>query len=122
MIVERADIGTLFDGKQRDFLRECVDLRIALGGLAPLGPVQATKWKNVMVGGFDTNIERWTTADLDFLELSIRSESGAEQQQLGFEAAVRALGLAIDEQEPKTRRVLTKLARAASKAKETNDG
>jgi hypothetical protein len=122
VIVEGADIGTLFGGKQRDFLRECVDLRIALGGLAPLGPVQATKWKNVKVGGFDTTIERWTTEDLDFLELSIRTESGAEQQQLGFEAAVRALGLAIDEQESKTRRVLTNLARAASKAKETNDG
>jgi hypothetical protein len=47
--------------------------------------------------------------------VSYRSESGAEQQQLRLEAALRALGVAIDDdRESKTRRVLAELARMAS--------
>jgi hypothetical protein len=115
--LEGADAGTIFNGKQQEFIRDCADLRIALGGLTPLGPVRAMKWKNITVGGFGTDIERWTAGDLDFLEVSFRAESGAEQQQLRLEAAVRALGLAIDDdRESKTRRVLAELARMASQA------
>lgn len=111
-----ADAGILFGGKQRQFLRECADLRIAFSGLTPLGPVEAVKWKGTTVGGFRTNVERWTLGDLDFLELSIRSESGAEQQQPRFETAVRKLGLAIDENpESKTRRILAALAHTATR-------
>jgi hypothetical protein len=113
--VEGADPDILFNGKQQEFIRDCADLRIALGGLTPLGPVWAMKWKNITVGEFGTNIERWTAGNLDFLEVSYRSESGAEQQQLRLEAALRALGVAIDDdRESKTRRVLAELARMAS--------
>ena len=108
------DAGTLFNEKQRQFLRDCADLRIALDALTPLGPVRATKWKNIAIGGFDTNIERWRAGNLDFLEISIRSESGAEKQQQRLEAAIRALGLSIDDDwESKTRRVLAELVRTA---------
>jgi hypothetical protein len=54
-----ANPGTVFGGRQREFLRDCGDLRVTLEGLAPLGPVQATKWRNVPAGGFDTSVERW---------------------------------------------------------------
>ncbi|GLB67875.1 hypothetical protein AHIS1636_23150 [Arthrobacter mangrovi] len=115
VVSEGADADTLLAGKQREFLHDCGTLRIAFAGLTPLGPIRATKWKNVPVGKFDTNIERWEVADLDFLEVSIRSETDAERRQQGLETAVRALGLSIDDdQESKTRRVLAKLARLAS--------
>lgn len=115
--LERADAGILFNGKQQEFIRDCADLRIALGGLTPLGPVRATRWKNITVGEFGTDIEWWAAGDFDFLEASYRSESGAEQQQLRLEAAVRAPGLMIDDDRgSKSRRVLAELARMASQA------
>ena len=115
VVSEGADADTLLAGKQREFLRDCGTLRIAFAGLTPLGPVLATKWKNVPVGKFDTHIERWEVGDLDFLEVSIRSDTDAERRQQGLESAVRALGLSIDDdRESKTRRVLTQLARLAS--------
>ena len=115
--MEGEDPDILFDGQQQRFLRACGDLRIAFAGLTPLGPVVATKWKNVAVGGLETNVERWTVGTLDLLEVSIRSESRAEQQQLRLEAALRAHGLTIDESpESKTWRVLAELAGAARPA------
>lgn len=115
--LEGADAGILFNGKQQELIRDCADLRIALGGLTPLGPVRPTRRKNITVGEFGTDIEWWAAGDLDFLEVSYRSESGAEQQQLRLEAAVRALGLTIDDdREPKARRVLAELAPMASQA------
>lgn len=121
VILEGQDAAILFDRNQQEFLRECGDLRIALAGLVPLGPIQARKWNDIEIGQFDTNIERWTLGDLDFLEVSIRSESGAEQHQLRLEAAIRALGLSIDDNsESKTRRILAGLARMASQARDGN--
>ena len=111
--LEGADPDILFDGQQQRFLRACGDLRVAFAGLTPLGPVRATKWKSVAVGGLEANVERWTVGTLDFLEVSIRTESRAEQQQLHLEAAIRARGLTIDESpESKTGRVLAELAGA----------
>jgi hypothetical protein len=112
---EGADAGILFDGKQQEFLRECGDLRVALAGLVALGPIKVRKWNDVEIGGLNANIERWTIGNLDFLEISFRSTSGAAEQQLRLEGAIRALGLPIDENpESKTRRVLAGLAGMAS--------
>jgi hypothetical protein len=109
---DEANPETLFGKKQRRFLRDCADLRINLDALALLGPVRATKWKNIAIGDFETNLERWQAGTLDFLELSIRVKDDPEPQQRGFEGAVRDLGLVIDDdREPKTRRVLAELAR-----------
>jgi hypothetical protein len=45
--------------------------------LLPL--VAATRWKKVRVGSVrDVIVERWTIDDLDFLELSIRSDTVAD--------------------------------------------
>ncbi len=111
------DPGALFGKKQRGFLRECADLRIALDALTALGPVRARKWKNITLGDFEVNIERWQAGTLDFLELSIRVEDDADQQQRRFEAAVRGLGLPVDDDpESKTRRVLAELARTGPPA------
>ncbi|MDV7088639.1 hypothetical protein [Rhodococcus opacus] len=80
------DLCTLFDDRQQQFLEDCADLRIAFAGLTPLGPVTAAKWKNVMVGDLDTevNAERWTFGGVDFLELSIRAERDPDKTPKAF--------------------------------------
>ncbi|MET1088444.1 MAG: hypothetical protein ABWY04_15210 [Arthrobacter sp.] len=108
--LDGADPGLLFDRRQQDFIRSCADFRVAFGGLTPLGPIEATKWKKVAIGEFETNVERWTVGSLDFLEVSIRSEDNPEQHQHRFESAIRAAGLTIDDSpDSKTRRVLVEL-------------
>ena len=109
---DEADPETLFGKRQRRFLSDCADLRISLDAVTALGPVRAKKWKDIAIGDFEANVERWQAGDLDFLELSIRVEDDAEQQQRDFEAAIQNLGLAIDDNSAsKTRRVLAELTR-----------
>lgn len=87
---------------------------INLDALTLLPLVAATRWKKVRVGSVrDVVVERWTIDDLDFLELSIRSDTVADapaaQQEL--ERAVGALNLQPDsDSKSKTERVLTHLA------------
>lgn len=112
---DEADPSSLFSKRQRRFLRDCADLRIPLDAVTPLGPVRARKWKDVALGDFEANAERWQAGPLDFLEVSIRVDDDPEQQQQDFEAAIRNLGLTIDDDpESKTRRVLAELARTTS--------
>ena len=87
---------------------------INLDALTLLPLVAATRWKKVRVGSVrDVVVERWTIDDLDFLELSIRSDTVADapaaQQEL--ERAVGALNLQPDnDDQSKTERVLAHLA------------
>jgi hypothetical protein len=114
--------GTLFGKKQQGFLRDCSDLRIALDAVTPLGPVQATKWKDITIGNFEANVERWQAGTLDFLEMSIRVKDDPERHQRDFEAAIRNLGLSIDDDpESKTRRVLAELARTTPPTRAQNE-
>ncbi|GAF48112.1 hypothetical protein [Rhodococcus wratislaviensis] len=109
------DLVTLFDEHQERFLQDCADLRIEFAGLTPLGPVTATKWKDLTIGDFDTEVdaERWTFGSTDFLELSIRAESNPDKHQRRFEEAIRAQGLSFPaEQKPKTSQILTELTSA----------
>jgi hypothetical protein len=87
---------------------------INLDALTLLPLVTATRWTKVRVGSVrDVVAERWIVDDLDFLELSIRSDTVADapaaQQEL--EREVRALNLQPDDDnKSKTERVLTHLA------------
>ena len=66
-------ITDVFTESQRDFLAECGEIRVALGGVTALKPIAATQWKNFSIGRVpDVAAERWTVAGLDLLELSIR--------------------------------------------------
>jgi hypothetical protein len=104
----------LFSQGQARFLADCAGTPINLDALTLLPLITATRWKKVRVRNVrDVVAERWTIDDLDFLELSIRSDTVADapaaQQEL--ERAVGALNLQPDsDSKSKTERVLNYLA------------
>lgn len=108
----------VFSEHHQKFLTACADRRVVLDALAPLGPIEATRWKDVEVGRFSTMVERWSLEGLDFLELSIQLEAGSKDDPLdrliAFSTAVAARGLnPFNRQETKTRRVLEHFAHRA---------
>lgn len=114
-LANTAHIADAFTAAQRDFLGACADITVALGGLNAIGPIASTQWKDFSLGGVpDVVAERWTVRGLDYLELSIRVTSGtrdAVEQQRAFEDEVLVRGLTFDDsEEPKTTRVLKRLA------------
>jgi hypothetical protein len=106
-------VHRLFSQRQAQFLRDCVGTPINLDALTLLPLVAATRWKKVRVGSVRNVIaERWIINDLDFLELSVRTDTVADAlpAQEEFEREVRALNLQPDQsEESKTQRVLTHL-------------
>ena len=115
------DAAAALSADQREFLDACVP-GVRIDRLLALGSISSTKYSDLPLDDLDVNMERWTVADLDFLELSIRVkskddetadefESRAERKQKKLEKAVRHRGLVISEHhENKTKRVLTALA------------
>ena len=108
-------ITDVFTESQRDFLAECGEIRVALGGVTALKPIAATQWRNFSIGRVpDVAAERWTVAGLDLLELSIRVTSGASEaaaQQRALADEVLAHGLEFDDSDDsKTTRVMKRLA------------
>ncbi|MFF5010267.1 hypothetical protein ACFY3G_46625 [Streptomyces phaeochromogenes] len=116
-----ANASAPLDDRQQQFLQECAP-SVDVTGLAALGPISSTKFSNVPLDDLEVDLERWSVADLDFLELSIRVkpkdddkadqfEARAKRKQKKLESAVRDRGIAISgNPENKTRRVLTTLA------------
>lgn len=114
-VLEGSDpVHRLFSQGQARFVSDCAGAPINLDALTLLPLVTATRWKKVRVGSVrDVVAERWIVDDLDFLELSIRSDTVADapaaQQEL--ERGVRALNLQPDNaNKSKTERVLAQLA------------
>lgn len=112
-----------FTKSQLDFLADCGEIRVALGGLTPLGPIAAIQWKNTTIGAVDhVSAERWTVAGADFLELSIRVTEVDEAlvRQQALTDAVTSRGLALDDSdESKTLRVMKRLAGAVTQPRIT---
>ncbi|WP_433734036.1 hypothetical protein ACQP0C_18020 [Nocardia sp. CA-129566] len=115
-----ADVTTVLDTSQRQFLVSCTPPGVAVDRLTAMGPISSTKWTQVRVGDLKVDAERWRIAGLDLLELSLRvtpehSESHAElrnraiDRQRRFETAVRRHGLHIGSGETKTQQVLAVL-------------
>ncbi|MFD7247673.1 hypothetical protein [Streptomyces massasporeus] len=116
-----AEAADFLDTLQMQFLRECAPA-VHITELVALGPIASTKFNNVPLDGLEVDLERWTVADLDFLELSTRIkhkhdetphefETRVERKQEKLRSAVRDRGIAISQNpENKTRRVLTALA------------
>ncbi len=76
--------------------------------------IVATQWKDLSVGRVPAVVaERWTLDELDFLELSIRVDSGAEaaaaQHALHDEVVSQGLEFANTDL-PKTQLVMRRLA------------
>ena len=75
-----ADLGSVFDARQLEFLDQCADLNVNPSGLTPLGPIAATKWKDVKLrtgpsveDDLKVDAERWTVGD----RTSSSSQSGS---------------------------------------------
>lgn len=119
-VAPEADAAAPLDARQLHFLQECAPA-VHITGLVALGPIASTKFNDVPLDDLEVDLERWTVADLDFLELSIRVkpkdgekahefETRAKRKQKKLESAVRDRGVVISENpENKTRRVLTTL-------------
>ena len=113
----RAPVGTLFSAEQEAFLDTCADIRVNMDGLVLLGPIAATRWDPVDIDGIEVVAERWRIgAELDFLELSIRTlPPEAIETQRAIDHGVHRLGIELDDrQATKTRLVLEHLAASAS--------
>jgi len=108
-------VSGLFSEPQRAFLSDCSDIRFTFTGVSVLGPIASMQWKDFAVGEVDhLTAERWTVSGMDFLELSIRIETGADDaatEQHRLEKQVQHLDLEFDtSKDPKTDRVMKHLA------------
>jgi hypothetical protein len=106
LLAGRRTARPLFTERQRRFLRECAGIAVDFDALAPLGPISARRWGHLVVGGFPAAAEQWGIGDGagDLLEFSTRVErDGAEIAQLGFEAALRVLGVDPEDGPPETK-------------------
>ena len=104
----------LLSREQLDFLDSCSTIRVNAAELTALGPIEATRWKEV--GGLDyaglkARAERWIVSGRDFLEISARADLlDAAATHTRLEELVVERDLALDVNlESKTRRVLTAL-------------
>jgi hypothetical protein len=105
-------VRRLFNEGQERFLSDCAGMPINLDALTLLPPVTAIRWENVRVQRLEGVVaERWTIDDLDFLELSIRSDTAEEAApaQEALEQGIQALNLERDEHKSKTELVLAHL-------------
>jgi hypothetical protein len=70
-----ADPAEAITGKQRQVLNQSAPQGVRVDGLVALGRIDSTKWTNVPTGGINVNVERWTAADVDTVELSIQAHT-----------------------------------------------
>ncbi|MGV9558850.1 hypothetical protein [Streptomyces sp. NPDC003522] len=118
-----ADPAAPIDGTQKRFLHACGPA-VPLDGLVALGPVLSAKAEDVRLDDLEVDLETWSAAGLEFLEVSLRVKpkdeddaeklkGRAERRQRKLEDAVREHGVALSENpENKTRRILAALAQA----------
>ena len=111
-----APLSAVFSAEQVQFLEDCAPVPVRLDELQVLGPVDAIRWKDVALGGFEVVAELWDVDDgaLRFLELSIvAAPAEAEQAQRTFAELIAAKRLEPDQaQETKTLRCSSTSGRA----------
>lgn len=124
-IAPGANSALALDDNQLRFFDDCAPPGAHADRLIALGPISATKWKDLKFGALDVTMERWTVLDMDFLELSVRAkpergettqdvQNRATSMQRELQQAVIERGVVISERrENKTERVLTALASSA---------
>jgi|tagenome__1003787_1003787.scaffolds.fasta_scaffold20914143_2 hypothetical protein len=99
---------------QQQLIAECAHIQPDLGNLTGLGPVAATRWKDVGGPDFadlDARAERWRVGDLEFLEISARAQTDdpdAKADRLRELVTQHRIKLDTD-QRSKTERVLSAL-------------
>lgn len=115
--IGKRPLTKLFSPEQRDFLAEHASPVVDLNPLRVLGPIDAVKWEPEPHGfSRDLVVERWSVDELEFLELSVRTDEPdeAEQVQAELDRFLRKRDLLLGVvQETKTRTVLEYLSRRA---------
>ncbi|WP_194828177.1 hypothetical protein [Nocardia sp. XZ_19_231] len=117
------DVTDSLNSAQRQFLVSCTPPGIAVDHLCAMGPVASARWTGVPVGNLRADVERWTAAGLDLVELSLtvvprQGDSPVDlhlravDAQRELEVALHALGLTIATGDTKTEQVLIALAAA----------
>lgn len=113
-------VADLLSKDQKHFIDQCSGTLVNLDVLSTLPAISALRWPAFLVPAADgsdleVRAERWTVADLDFLELSIVAEADhAEQAQVALEAFLKDKGLTLAEGETKTSQVLQVLVEQAA--------
>ncbi len=116
-----ADPAHILDAAQRQFVVTCTPRGIPIDHLGTLGPVTCQTWPEVDLDGCSVQVERWSVADVDLLELALRLQPHPGETAAQFEVRAmsahrairatvtrRALSIA-DFRESKTHRVMTAL-------------
>ncbi|MFE3316745.1 hypothetical protein [Nocardia sp. NPDC059195] len=122
-VARGVDVTDTLNSAQRQFLVSCTPPGVAVDHLCAMGPVTSARWSGVAVGNLRADIERWTAAGLDLVELSLKvaprqGDSPVDvhlralEAQRALEAALRRLGLMIATGDTKTEQVLTALTAA----------
>ena len=74
-VTGREGLRRLFNDGQERFLSECGSSPVNIDALTLLPLIDTSRWEHVRFGGVsDVVVERWTIDDLDFLELSIKTD------------------------------------------------
>ncbi|TCJ96681.1 hypothetical protein [Nocardia alba] len=114
------DVTDALHSAQRQFLVSCTPPGVAVDHLRAIGPVSSARWTGVPVGNLRADVERWNTAGLDLVELSLKvaPQQGdspvdlhlrALEAQRELEAALRGHRVMIAAGDTKTEQVLTAL-------------
>ncbi|MFD4439391.1 hypothetical protein ACFWPK_06380 [Nocardia sp. NPDC058519] len=122
-VTQGVDVTDTLNSAQRQFLVSCTPPGVAVDNLRAMGPVASARWTGVSVGNLAADVERWTAAGLDLVELTLKvvprqGDSPVDlhlralDAQRALEAALGTLGLTIATGDTKTEQVLTALAAA----------
>lgn len=112
-------LGDLLTDRQVRFLSFCATLRVNPTELTALGPIAATRWKNVGGDGIadlEPRAELWQVERHRYLEISVRAtiESAPSARSRLVELLTQHSLAEDDSDENKTRRVLTALAHVST--------
>lgn len=110
------DPVSLLDATQRQFVVACTACGVPIDHLVTIGPITSTAWPDIDLDGAPVTVERWTVADLDMLEVTMRLRPRPDDTPTRFEhlasarlndleESVRARGARISAMS-KTERVL----------------
>jgi hypothetical protein len=108
-------LAKLLSERQQDLLANCAPMRVNAAELTALGPIDATRWKQVGGDDFadlDARAEQWTIEGQRFLEISVRANlDEADKKSRRLQRLITERGIVLDSSEDsKTRRALTTLA------------
>ncbi|WP_187582550.1 hypothetical protein [Gordonia sp. OPL2] len=84
------DPVSLLDATQRQFVVACTAGGVPIDHLVAIGPIASMTWPDIDLDGAPVTVERWTIADLDMLEVTMRLRPRPADTTAGFETFASA--------------------------------